>query len=316
MRSIAMTHFDWISFRRHSIGALALAALMASGLTASAQPREEQARIQAGIDEAIKALDARPRLKRLSAQKKKDLVEFVVGNIMFVMAHEMGHVVISELALPVLGREEDAADSFAVMTALKLHTAFSERVLIEAAKGWVLSSRRDKKDKTPLAFYDEHGLDLQRAYNVVCMMVGSDPHRFQGLAEESKLPEERQASCVQDYRNASWSWDLVLKPRRLAPDQPKTAIKVVHVDNEKFAVQAKILRDMGVLEAFAKHAEENFSWPRPFTIEARACEEPNAKWDVVTQTLLLCYELAQEFVELFVDYAHELPRSQKSKSAR
>jgi len=139
-------------------------------------------------------------------------VEFAVGKTLFVMGHEMGHVVINELELPVLGREEDAADSFAIIMALQLRSEFSERVLMETARGWFLSSYRDRRAKTAPSYYGEHSLDRQRAYHVVCMMVGSDPDRFKALAREAKLPEWRQRSCGRDYRNAVWSWEKALKP--------------------------------------------------------------------------------------------------------
>ena len=87
-----------------------------------------------------------PRLKKLSPAKKKQLVEFIIGNTLFVLTHELGHGLINEFNMPVLGREEDAADSFAIVTALKMGPAFSEGVLIEAAKGQVFSSKRDKKE--------------------------------------------------------------------------------------------------------------------------------------------------------------------------
>jgi hypothetical protein len=32
------------------------------------------------------------------------------------------------------------------------------------------------------------------------MMVGSDPEKFKTLAADTKLPEERQTSCVRDYK--------------------------------------------------------------------------------------------------------------------
>jgi hypothetical protein len=102
------------------------------------------------------------------------------GNTLFAMAHEIGHGLIIEMNMPVLGREEDAADSFAIVNALRMASVFTERVLIAATKGWVLAAKRDKKHGNALAFYDEHGLDLQRAYNVVCFMVGSDPEKVQG----------------------------------------------------------------------------------------------------------------------------------------
>jgi hypothetical protein len=47
----------------------------------------------------------------------------------------------------VLGREEDAADDFAILTGLDVvANEFSLRVLVNAAKGRFLSARRDRKE--------------------------------------------------------------------------------------------------------------------------------------------------------------------------
>jgi len=302
-----------ISYRRHMIGAMTAAALIISAPTAIAQPSEQLAKFRAGIDEAVKALDSQPKLKKLPAQEKRLLVEFVLGNTLFVLAHEMGHALISEMNMPVLGREEDAADSFAVVTALKIGTGFSERVLTEAAKGWVLSSKRDKKQGNALAFYDEHGLDLQRSYNVVCMMIGSNPEKYKTLAADTKLPEERQTSCVRDYKTTSWSWEEMLKPHLRAADQPKVKINVEYQDDKKYAAQAKILRDMGLLDILAAHAADRYVWPKPFSMVARSCGDPNATWNVGTKTLTLCYELANEFIELYAGYSSKLPKKFRGK---
>jgi hypothetical protein len=217
----------------------------------------------------------------------------------------MGHGLINEMNMPVLGREEDAADSFAIVTAVRMGSGLSERVLIEAMKGLVLAAKRDKKRGEPLAFYDEHGLDPQRAYNVVCFMVGSNPEKFKTLAADTKLPEERQASCVYDWKNTAWSWDEMLKKHLRAPDQPKVAIRIEYQESEKYAAQARVLRHMGLLEAFAMHAADRYAWPNPLLFEARSCGEPNARWKL--RTLTLCYELANEFVELFLGYSRTLP---------
>ena len=72
------------------------------------------------------------------------------------------------------------------------------------------------------------------------------------LAAEARLPEERQTSCVRDYKAAAWSWDLVLKPHRRAPDQPKSTINVTYKDEEKYPLQSRVLRHMRLLEAFAE----------------------------------------------------------------
>jgi hypothetical protein len=291
---------------------MTVAALMVNVSMATAQPSDPEARIRAATDEAVKALDKSPRLKKMSQQAKKQLVEFVIGNTLFVLAHEMGHGLINQMNMPVLGREEDAADSFAIVTALKMGSGFSERVLIAAATGQVLSNKRDKKKGEALAFYDEHGLDLQRAYNIVCYMVGSDPEKYKGLAKDTKLPEERQDSCVWDWKNTAWSWDEMLKPHLRSADQPKVAIKIEYEENEKYAVQAQVLRQMGLLEALAAHFADRYVWPKPWSIEARSCGEANARWK--TPTLTLCYELANEFIELFLGYSKTLPR--KYQAAR
>ena len=308
-----MTQRIW--YRGHLTGAMMVAALMVNVPTATAQLlAQQQSQILSGIDKAVEAIDNSPRMKKMSPQAKRQLVEFVVGNTMFVMAHEMGHALIGQMNMPVLGREEDAADSFAVVTALKMGPGLSPRVLMEATKGWVLASKRDKKHGNALAFYDEHGLDLQRAYNVVCFMVGADAEKYQTLAADTKLPEERQKSCVWEYKATAWSWDEMLKKHLRAADQPKVAIKVEYQDDEKYAMQIQVLRHMGLLEAFAAHAADRYVWPKPFSIVARSCGEPNATWKNGTLTLTLCYELAHYFMELFQGYSNQLPR--KYQAAR
>ena len=303
-----------ISYRWHLIGAMTVAALTTNVPMATAQLTQQQSQLLSGIDKAVEAIDKSPRMKTMSPQAKRQLVEFVVGNTLFVMAHEMGHALINQMDMPVLGREEDAADSFAIVTALKMGSGLSERVLIEAAKGWVLASKRDKKKGNALAFYDEHGLDLQRAYNAVCFMVGADPEKYKTLAADTKLPEKRQESCVWEYKATAWSWDEMLKKHLRSADQPKVAIKVEYQDDEKYAMQAQVLRHMGLLEAFAAHAADRYVWPRPFSIVARSCGEPNATWKNGTLTLTLCYELASYFMELFQGYSNQLPR--KYQAAR
>ncbi len=290
--------------------ALAAAGLILNVTVASAQPAQQQSKVLSGIDEAIKVIGTLPRVKKMSPQAKRQLVEFVMGNTLFAMAHEIGHGLITEMNMPVLGREEDAADSFAVVNALKMASVFTERVLIEAAKGWVLAGKRDKKQGKPLAFYDEHGLDLQRAYNVVCFMVGSNPEKYKALAADTKLPKYRQTSCVVDWKNTAWSWDEMLKPHLRSVDQPKVTIKVKYQDEEKYPIQARVLRQLGLLEAFATNAADRYAWPNPFSIVARSCGEANARWSSASRSMTLCYELVNEFVELFLDSSTSLRKTQ------
>ena len=61
--------------------------------------------------------------------------------------------------------------------------SFADRVVVNAARGWFLSDQRDRKEGIPSPFYDEHGIDVQRAYQIVCLLVGGQPDKFAGLAK-------------------------------------------------------------------------------------------------------------------------------------
>ncbi len=270
---------------------------------AFAQPANEGDLFQTRIKEAATKLGKHTTLKRLSPADREKLTDFVVGNMLFVTLHELAHAAIGEMGLPVLGRPEDAADSFAAVGLIKIGSTFTEHVLGDAARGWFLSDRRDRATDDMVAFYDEHGLDQQRAYQIVCFMVGSDDEKFNDLAKETKLPKARQDTCAGDYSNAAFSWDLVLKPHVRPADQPPTKIDVVYGDAKgDLAVVADMMRSIGLLEAIAQHTAEAFVWPKPFTLEAQSCGFPNARWDFQSHKLLVCYELAADFADLYREY--------------
>jgi Putative metallopeptidase len=187
-----------------------------------------------------------------------------------------------------------------VVTLLKVGSVISRRVLVEAAKGWFLSDLRDKRDGEKLVFYDEHGLDEQRAYQIVCLMVGSDPVKYKDLADETKLPADRQESCKQDYADASTSWDEVLKPHRRATNQAKTKIDIVYGEgNAALDVYAKGFKAVRLLEVVAEHLADQLALPTGFTLEMRSCGFINAAWVATTRKLTVCYELADDFADLY-----------------
>jgi hypothetical protein len=74
----------------------------------------ESGGFQDRIDAAVLTLRASdPKLKDLPKQYVQGLAEFVSGNMLFVLLHELGHASITQFGLLVLGRMEDASDSFA-----------------------------------------------------------------------------------------------------------------------------------------------------------------------------------------------------------
>jgi hypothetical protein len=297
-----------------------------SGSPSSRTSVEEAARgFQARIEDVARALRNEPRLKNLSEQQLIGRVEFVLGNTLFILLHEMGHVHFSEMKLPVLGREEDEADTFAAITMLKVGTGFSERVLANASQGWFFSERRNQQTGAKPLYYDAHDLSPQRAYQIVCLMVGSDPAKFKALADDAKMPESRQESCKRDYAKALRSWEMVLAPHRRAADQPETKINIIYGDAQGiFEVFARSFRATRLLETVAERSASIYVWPAPFTMEMVSCDGPNASWDDEARILKLCYQLPFDFAQLYQAYAPAGPplalanqkQNQKQKRTR
>ena len=286
-------------------GTLLACPALAQGPAPQATPQSEarSAQFLANVDKAARDLDKEPRLKDLTPEQRKDLIEFVTGNMLFASLHELGHAHIQEMGLYVLGKEEDAADSYAITALIKVATDASAGVLTQATKGWFLDDARNQKEGIGLAFYDEHGLDKQRAYYIICLMVGSDPDKFSDLADKVKMPEDRQGTCQGDYSNASWSWETALKPHLRAPDQPKQKITVTYgTPNPEHGAIAQALKTIGMMEMLADYAATRFVWRRPITFDVQSCGQADLHWDLSSQKIIVCYEIVQDFANLYRNY--------------
>jgi hypothetical protein len=256
------------------------------------------------MDKGAQMMTADPAMKKMTHGQRVSVVEFVVGNMVYVLQHEMGHAQIAERNLPVLGgKDEDAADVFATLSMLQMGDVMSARVLEDAAMGWFLTARRDEKAGNMLTFYDAHGLDRQRAYQIVCLMVGSDPAKFKRLADTSKLPAERQNTCVADYKIATASWEQLLSPYRRKPDQPKVDFEIVYGDAKgKLDVYAKAAKSMQLLEQLADSASTTYTWRAPLKVELRSCGDVGARYDPFSRTIYLCYEMAADLAEVYTRF--------------
>jgi hypothetical protein len=150
---------------------------------------------------------------------------------------------------------------------------------------------------------------------VVCLMIGSGQERYRQLAEKTNLPQSRQKSCATDYNEAFSSWETVLKPHLRASGEPLTKIDVVYGEaSGRQEMSAKALRYVGLLETVAERVGEIYVWPAPFSIEIKSCGFPNAQWMQDARKLLLCYELAADFADLYLDYGRDAPKSGMRKS--
>ena len=111
--------------------------------------------------------------QELTEEQREEAIAFAEANTTFVLLHEVGHMLVDQFEIPILGREEDAVDNLATLLLLWQETDEADNALIDAAYGWFLSDASETADFQASDFYDEHRLDLQRGYSIICKMIGT-----------------------------------------------------------------------------------------------------------------------------------------------
>ena len=134
----------------------------------------------------------------------------ILGPFVDVFLHESGHAVFDLLKVPVLGREEDAADFFSAYIMLQLGKEEARRIILGSAyqyKADVLNP-----DVTLTKFADEHGLPAQRFYNVLCLAYGADQKLFSDVVEKGYLPKKRADGCGTEYEETAFAFKTLIGP--------------------------------------------------------------------------------------------------------
>lgn len=247
-----------------------------------------------------------PATFALDLDERDDTGLFVVGNVLFAAYHELGHALIDLLDLPVVGREEDAADGFAaVMMIPPKPDPVRDELIIAVADGWRLQSER------ALAFghaplWAEHGLDEQRYFSVICWMVGSDQEGFFEFALEAGMPEQRIETCAGEFDRMRASWQDLLDGHgadaELVRDVNDRPIAVVYETPRQGDVEAlQWARLGGVIERSILDFAGNIGLPEDITVRFKSCDDANAYWFGERLDVVICYGLVDDFLSALPD---------------
>ncbi len=135
---------------------------------------------------------------------------YIVGPFLEVVLHELAHAIFDLKKVPVLGREEDAADQLAAYTLLQLGEQEARRTIASIAAMYA----SEAKEAPPQLkhFADEHGLPAQRFYNLLCLSYGKDPKMFGDLVEKGFLPKERAELCGGEYQQVQFAVSRLISP--------------------------------------------------------------------------------------------------------
>jgi hypothetical protein len=137
-------------------------------------------------------------------------MDAVIGPFVDVFLHEVGHAVFDYNHVPILGREEDAADQFAAYFWLQSDKGDASRLLAGVIYEYARDAAAHTAKKNPFA--DAHGLPMQRFYNVLCLAYGSDPKLFEQAVTDGRLPAERADGCEDEYAQVKRAMTALIGP--------------------------------------------------------------------------------------------------------
>ncbi len=241
-----------------------------------------------------------------TADDDADRIEFVIGNIVFVMLHEFSHLIIQDFDVPVLGNSEDAADSLAAVTLIRLDRARPEsdfrliRMLLTAADANRILWQRGLEQDNPAVYLTRHPLSLQRAARIACLAYGSDPELLEPLPDIVGLPAFRADWCDEEFADAekAWLWvrDSFLRESLGTASEHHFSYGTTREPHHE-AVREWLVQNEA-LERTLAYVGRNMLLPDAITLRTRSCGSPDAYWDGNTRELVLCYQLIDAFYQL------------------
>ena len=164
-----------------------------------------------------------------------------------------------------------------MLSVLMIHELFEEDaaqiVAYDAAFGF--QAEAEASDGT--YFWDVHGPDEQRYYNLVCLFYGGSVDTREELADELDLPEERKDSCEDEFQLASDSWGPVLE------DMSKLKGRLQFKSKEKNSVSEMIAREVEFLN-------KTYGFQQDIEVNVEVCGEANAFYDLNLQSITICSE--------------------------
>lgn len=164
----------------------------------------------------------------------------VIGPVLAIFLHETGHAVFNMLQIPVLGREEDAADQFAAYVMLRLSKDEARKMILGTAYHHATLMPGPQVTVPLQSFSGEHATPAQRAYNILCAAYGADKKLFADIVEKGYLPKERAEICEREYGDINYAMTRLIGPhidKRFARKFHETWTRTISARRARFTRQ-------------------------------------------------------------------------------
>ena len=149
---------------------------------------------------------------------------FAADVTLHVVLHELGHAVIREFDLMVLGNEETMADAFATHMLTEYFPERAHAAITARVTSLMIEADEVPRDKWTVR--GEHDNDARRAYQIAALAIAADKNKYASIAEIVGM-SERDINKARDYgADIHRAWRRTLTPLLMPADKRSTEARI------------------------------------------------------------------------------------------
>jgi hypothetical protein len=228
---------------------------------------------------------------------------FAADVTLHVVLHELGHAVIREFDLMVLGNEETMADAFATHM---LTEYFPERAhAVIAARVTSLMIEADEVPRNEWTVRGEHDNDARRAYQIAALAIAADERKYASIAAMVGMSEREIGSALDYGADIHRAWRRTLAPLLMPAGKESTEARVRADD----ATQAFVDAGEPSLRSTVESAIKRFDWHSQVTVDFVG-GDGGAAWNRSKRTIKVNGEYIGRFIAQGVEAEAQAAQSQ------
>jgi Putative metallopeptidase len=214
---------------------------------------------------------------------------FAADVALHVVLHELGHAVIREFDLMVLGNEETMADAFATHLLTEHFPEHAVRVIPARVRSLMIEANEVPRDQWTVR--GEHDNDARRAYQIAALAIAADKEKYASVAEivgMSKRDIDKACDYGSDIHRA---WRRTLSPLMTPAGKISKEARFRADESTRAFVDAGKPSLASVLES----ALQRIDWHSQVTVDFVG-GEGGAAWSRSKRTVTVNSEYLQRFI--------------------
>jgi hypothetical protein len=214
---------------------------------------------------------------------------FAADATLHVVLHELGHAVIREFDLMVLGNEETMADAFATHLLTEHFPEHAVRAISARVRSLMIEANEVPRDQWTVR--GEHDNDARRAYQIAALAIAADKEKFATVAGIVGM-SERDIDHARDYgSDIHRAWRRTLSPLMMPAGKISKEARFRADESTRAFVDA----GKPSLASTIQSALQRIDWHSQVTVEFVG-GSGGAAWSRSKRTITVNSEYLQRFI--------------------